>query len=420
MDDWVPEERLIRKEGKWTHDIQDFKKIWPFTSDRRISSSFGSSSSSSTPDCYEESTLFQNQQMFHGTKIMALSSSSGRASAFALSPPVKRSDLGDFNDILLELVGQVGQLDQPWDGSHIVAFASAGHALGALDVNARICAEVEAGRYQSAWKRGIHILARNKEPVWPGISLENQHSPPVKAKRDGSKLFPVKPTPPSMKFHEPDLLFGAVTVGADCYGDVWPERRIEHPNKQWWYVPTCEVPDVESDKLIYCLQYPGAVREVELLAKYGVVQSKKATLMTLLMNQHCLVPDRMSISVGDVIGANEYLLKFRASTTCGGSGGPVASFDEPLKLYGLHIPGNFDDRLTSSAESNFNIATSVNHPLWVLNYVKDVLPILSHVRSWPSDYMLGALMEYLNHHEKLIRDHHLWHIVEKFHSCQNG
>lgn len=56
----------------------------------------------------------------------------------------------------------------------------------------------------------------------------------------------------------------------------------------------------------------------------------------------------------------------------------------------------------------YNLATSVNHPLFVLLYVEKVLPLLVDVVEWPADYMVPALAAYLEHHRALLEKHGLW------------
>ena len=60
------------------------------------------------------------------------------------------------------------------------------------------------------------------------------------------------------------------------------------------------------------------------------------------------------------------------------------------------------------AAGQSNAGISVNHPLWVVWYIKEVLPLLSELEQWPQAYMPVMLAAYLRHHEDLLRHKGLW------------
>ena len=58
----------------------------------------------------------------------------------------------------------------------------------------------------------------------------------------------------------------------------------------------------------------------------------------------------------------------------------------------------------------YNIALSVNHPLFIAAYVSEVLPMLVelHDHYWRKAYMRPALAAWLRHHHKLLQRLNLW------------
>ena len=66
----------------------------------------------------------------------------------------------------------------------------------------------------------------------------------------------------------------------------------------------------------------------------------------------------------------------------------------------------------SGLTADFNIAVSVNHPLFVGSYVSTILPMLGQMPQhiWQSEpsYLLPTLARYLQHHKQLLRKHNLW------------
>ena len=65
---------------------------------------------------------------------------------------------------------------------------------------------------------------------------------------------------------------------------------------------------------------------------------------------------------------------------------------------------------------NVNYAISVNHPAFLLPYVKYVLPALRDLPNcaYPEPYMLPALIKYLEHHEEVLASEGLWQIAAEF------
>lgn len=60
--------------------------------------------------------------------------------------------------------------------------------------------------------------------------------------------------------------------------------------------------------------------------------------------------------------------------------------------------------------ADFNVAASVNHPLFVGAYVCSILPLLVDVplHHWKAEYMLPTLAEYLLHHIDMLLADKLW------------
>ena len=67
---------------------------------------------------------------------------------------------------------------------------------------------------------------------------------------------------------------------------------------------------------------------------------------------------------------------------------------------------------------NFNYGFSVDASLFVLDYVKFVIPVLTQIQQWPAEYMLDRLQQYLDRHRSLLEEHDLWGLVETFRESQ--
>ena len=62
--------------------------------------------------------------------------------------------------------------------------------------------------------------------------------------------------------------------------------------------------------------------------------------------------------------------------------------------------------------TQYNIATMVNHPLFVGSYARIVVPLLAkvHKDQWKEDYMLPTVAEYLLFHKALLLKHNIWSV----------
>ena len=64
----------------------------------------------------------------------------------------------------------------------------------------------------------------------------------------------------------------------------------------------------------------------------------------------------------------------------------------------------------AGTSSKYNVGASVNHPLFVLWYVKDALPYLMELEDyeWADEYQQGSFCAYLRHHRALLEEQGLW------------
>ncbi|KAK9801935.1 hypothetical protein WJX73_006987 [Symbiochloris irregularis] len=118
------------------------------------------------------------------------------------------------------------------------------------------------------------------------------------------------------------------------------------------------------------------------------------------------LPARKAVaSAGDVVEGGERYLFHRASAVGGLSGSPLRVVDRPQLLVGIHLGLNESGPLTA-----FNVGVRVNHPLFVVAYVRSVLPRLVKAQDdhWRRPYMKPALAAYLAHHQRLLVEHDLW------------
>ncbi|KAK9797791.1 hypothetical protein WJX73_005420 [Symbiochloris irregularis] len=163
-------------------------------------------------------------------------------------------------------------------------------------------------------------------------------------------------------------------------------------------VPTCKEPALHD--LITVSGMPGPVDQDQAIRLYGAEAADAAALVKELHS--CLKPYTAVVSPGDILAYDGWHLAHRSSAWKGMAGGPVRVLDRPQLLLGIHTSGRTD--------LGFNVAVSVNHKLFVVWYVREILPIICRLSedAWPAEYMRSALALWLQHHRGLIESEGLW------------
>ncbi|KAL0484366.1 hypothetical protein AKO1_005069 [Acrasis kona] len=108
--------------------------------------------------------------------------------------------------------------------------------------------------------------------------------------------------------------------------------------------------------------------------------------------------NKKSLSPGNILdGVSDRIFPHSCSTLHGASGSPVVSLSQVGFFCGIHIGGWSKSQVENN---NYNMACSVNHPAFVLEYVKNVLPLLD-------DKERSQIAPYLKKHEDLINHYKL-------------
>ncbi|KAL0491408.1 hypothetical protein AKO1_002426, partial [Acrasis kona] len=103
--------------------------------------------------------------------------------------------------------------------------------------------------------------------------------------------------------------------------------------------------------------------------------------------------NKKSLSPGNILdGVSDRIFPHSCSTLHGASGSAVVSLSQVGFFCGIHIGGWSKSQVENN---NYNMACSVNHPAFVLEYVKNVLPLLD-------DKERSQIAPYLKKHEDLI------------------
>ena len=129
--------------------------------------------------------------------------------------------------------------------------------------------------------------------------------------------------------------------------------------------------------------------------------------LTDLQEEVCF-PSRLVAAPGLVVAASQRIVEHTCSTFPGMSGGPGVDVRTPWKLLFVHTCADSDWR-------RGNYGYSVNHPLFVKAYVKEVLPkLLDTPTQLFSAEMAQCLHEYLVAHQDELDDRSMLDRVAKF------
>ncbi|KAL0476762.1 hypothetical protein AKO1_002784 [Acrasis kona] len=116
--------------------------------------------------------------------------------------------------------------------------------------------------------------------------------------------------------------------------------------------------------------------------------------ITSLFNRY----NKRSLSPGNVLeGVSNRIFPHSCSTVQGASGSAVVSLEHIGFFNGVHIGGWTKAQLV---DNNYNVAISVNHPVFVVEYAKNVLPLIS-------DDLKTLINTFLSKHADLIAKYNL-------------
>ncbi|GFH29794.1 uncharacterized protein HaLaN_28519 [Haematococcus lacustris] len=146
--------------------------------------------------------------------------------------------------------------------------------------------------------------------------------------------------------------------------------------------------------------YPCAPTPKHLEDIYGVDDDSMGNAME--QYRALALANTLSASAGDVIAVGRAQIKHRCSTAPGMSGGPVWPLHAPCTFKAIHCGSSGTEN-----RANFNHAYNVHDDLFVLNYARFVLPVLSKAspQDWPQPYMQREVTNYVLAHKQLLQQH---------------
>ena len=129
------------------------------------------------------------------------------------------------------------------------------------------------------------------------------------------------------------------------------------------------------------------------------------------LQEEVLFPSRLVAAPGLVVAASQRIVEHTCSTFPGMSGGPGVDVHTPWKLLFVHTRADSDWR-------RGNYGYSVNHPLFVKAYVREVLPkLLDTPNQLFTAEMVQCLHEYLEAHLGELDDRGVLDRVAQFMTC---
>ncbi|KAJ9524210.1 hypothetical protein QJQ45_004984 [Haematococcus lacustris] len=240
------------------------------------------------------------------------------------------------------------------------------------------------------------LLARPSTPRYENVSTKMDS--PRLAIAAGQGFRPLPEDISTGVDHSADFVIGILP----CH-DMWFKRMTPTAVQSmppYFFVPSATPAVPGGDDIMVATGYPCAPTPKHLEDIYGVDDDSMGNAME--QYRALALANTLSASAGDVITVGRAQIKHRCSTAPGMSGGPVWPLHAPCTFKAIHCGSS-----RTNSRANFNHAYNVHDDLFVLNYVRFVLPVLSKAspQDWPQPYMQREVTNYVLAHKQLLQQH---------------